>query len=422
MMRLAQRLIRPGESPSDQPVRKRLGTFASAVGIGTNILLSLTKVIIGTLTGSLAVTADAVNNLSDAAGSIVSLISVRVAQKPIDREHPFGHGRIEYLGALGVGALILVMGLELLKSGVSGIITPQAMHFAWVPFLILLFSIAVKGALFFFYRDVGRLIDADSLKAASRDSLSDVLATSAVALSMVIGQFTAFPVDGVMSIIVALLVLKTGFEVVRDQMDTLMGAKTNPELGRQIIAMLNQYDEILGTHDLTGHGHGTDCALIAGLLGMQPDDLRIPGSFAVAAEQGLTFSFRNVQLRNAHPNTARLQLTGAKGRTLDIVAESIGGGRIRIRSIDGIETNFSGEHNTLIVHNQDTPGHVAAVTAALMQRHVNIATMQLYRSEQGGYAVMILECDQPIPKDIEQWLSHIEGIQKITIFNQEEPV
>ena len=256
MMRLAQRLIRPGESPSDQPVRKRLGTFASAVGIGTNILLSLTKVIIGTLTGSLAVAADAVNNLSDAAGSIVSLISVRVAQKPIDREHPFGHGRIEYLGALGVGALILVMGLELLKSGVSGIITPQAMHFAWVPFLILLFSIAVKGALFFFYRDVGRLIDADSLKAASRDSLSDVLATSAVALSMVIGQFTAFPVDGVMSIIVALLVLKTGFEVVRDQMDTLMGAKTNPELGRQIIAMLNQYDEILGTHDLMIHDYG----------------------------------------------------------------------------------------------------------------------------------------------------------------------
>ena len=130
------------------------------------------------------------------------------------------------------------------------------MHFAWVPFLILLFSIAVKGALFFFYRDAGRLIDADSLKAASRDSLSDVLATSAVALSMVIGQFTAFPVDGVMSIIVALLVLKTGFDVVRDQMDTLMGAKTNPELGRQIIAMLNQYDEILGTHDLMIHDYG----------------------------------------------------------------------------------------------------------------------------------------------------------------------
>ena len=152
---------------------------------------------------------------------------------------------------------------------------------------------------------------------------------------------------------------------------------------------------------------------------MQPDDLRIPGSFAVAAEQGLTFSFRNVQLRNAHPNTARLQLTGAKGRTLDIVAESIGGGRIRIRSIDGIETNFSGEHNTLIVHNQDTPGHVAAVTAALMQRHVNIATMQLYRDMRGGLAVMVIESDQPIWAAAVEELRACPGIERVTYLNME---
>ena len=176
-----------------------------------------------------------------------------------------------------------------------------------------------------------------------------------------------------------------------------------------------------GSFALTGHGHGTDCALVAGLLGMQPDDLRIPDSFKEAEKRGLTVKLSAVQLRNVHPNTARLQLTGVNGRTLDVVAESIGGGRIRIVSIDGIDANFSGEHNTLIVHNQDVPGHVAAVTTALMQRHVNIASMQLYRSEQGGYAVMILECDQPIPTDIEEWLSHIDGIIKITIFNQEDP-
>lgn len=172
-----------------------------------------------------------------------------------------------------------------------------------------------------------------------------------------------------------------------------------------------------GSFALTGHGHGTDCALIAGLLGMQPDDLRIPDSFAIAAEQGLTFSFQNVQLRNAHPNTARLQLEDAKGRTLDIVAESIGGGRIRIRSIDGIETNFSGEHNTLIVHNQDTPGHVAAVTGCLSGHGVNIATMQLYRSAAGGYAVMVLECDEPIPEEIAGELRSQPGIVKVTILN-----
>ena len=172
-----------------------------------------------------------------------------------------------------------------------------------------------------------------------------------------------------------------------------------------------------GSFALTGHGHGTDCALIAGLLGMQPDDLRIPDSFAIAAEQGLTFSFQNVQLRNAHPNTARLQLEDAKGRTLDIVAESIGGGRIRIRSIDGIETNFSGEHNTLIVHNQDTPGHVAAVTGCLSGHGVNIATMQLYRSAAGGYAVMVLECDEPIPDAVHAELACLPGIVKVTILN-----
>ena len=175
-----------------------------------------------------------------------------------------------------------------------------------------------------------------------------------------------------------------------------------------------------GSFALTGHGHGTDCALIAGLLGMQPDDLRIPESFAVAAEQGLTFTFQNVQMRNAHPNTARLKLTGANGRALDIVAESVGGGRIRIRSIDGIETNFSGEHNTLIVHNQDTPGHVAAVTAALMQRHVNIATMQLYRNHRGGYAVMVIETDQDIPAEALRWLSRLEGVIKVTYLNAEQ--
>ena len=175
-----------------------------------------------------------------------------------------------------------------------------------------------------------------------------------------------------------------------------------------------------GSFALTGKGHGTDRALIAGILGMKPDDERIPNSFSIAENENLKFEFSTIYLRNAHPNTVQLKLVGVHGRTLDVVAESIGGGRIMIRSIDGITANFSGEYNTLIVHNMDTPGHVAAVSSALMQRHVNIANMQLYRSAEGKYAVMILECDQRIPDDIEQWLSHIDGIIKITVFNQEE--
>lgn len=175
-----------------------------------------------------------------------------------------------------------------------------------------------------------------------------------------------------------------------------------------------------GSFALTGRGHGTDRALIAGLLGMQPDDSRIPDSFEIAREYGLNFSFSAINLRNAHPNTVRLRLTGETGRNLDIVAESIGGGRICVRSIDGITANFTGELNTLIVHNQDTPGHVSAVSSALAQRQINIANMQLYRSDAGNYAVMVIECDQYIPKDIEVWLSSISGIIKITIFNQED--
>ena len=195
-------------------------------------------------------------------------------------------------------------------------------------------------------------------------------------------------------------------------------------VARKLLQEPVQRAEILlyGSFLATGKGHGTQKALVAGLMGMQPDDRRIPGSLELAQEQGIILTFGAADLRDGHPNSVLLRLTGESGKTLEVVGQSIGGGRINIASIDGLSANFSGDYPTLIVHNLDQPGHVAQVTTMLFHENVNIATMQLYRSEQGGYAVMILECDQPIPKDIEQWLSHIEGIQKITIFNQEEPV
>ena len=152
-----------------------------------------------------------------------------------------------------------------------------------------------------------------------------------------------------------------------------------------------------GSFAATGRGHGTDRALVAGLLGMQPDDEAIPRSFALARAAGLRFSIGSVVLRGAHPNTALLRLAGPSGRKLEVMGASIGGGRINICQIDGITTNFGADHDTLIVHNLDTPGHVAAVTGCLSAREINIATMQLYRSTAGGYAVMVLECDQPLP-------------------------
>ncbi|MGN0779885.1 MAG: cation diffusion facilitator family transporter [Aristaeellaceae bacterium] len=253
---LIRRFIREPENTSDQRVRGQYGTLGSVVGISVNVMLSLVKFLVGTFTGSVAVTADAANNLSDAGGSIISLISVRLAQKPVDREHPFGHGRMEYLGALGVGMLIIFMGIELLLSGVDSILHPVRPTFGWVPLLLLVFSILMKVWLYFFYTHVGKKIDAATLLAAAKDSLSDVMATSAVVLSMVIGVFVDFPVDGIMGVIVAALVLKAGFDVCKDTIDSLMGGKPDKELGRRIIDMLMKYDKILGTHDLILHDYG----------------------------------------------------------------------------------------------------------------------------------------------------------------------
>ena len=256
MQKLVMKLLRKGESPADQPVRKRLGTLGSGVGVGVNALLAAGKMIIGSLTGSVAVTADAINNLSDAAGSMVSLVSMRLAQKPVDKEHPFGHGRMEYLGALAVGVMILVMGVETFISGVKSILNPAPVAFGWVPFWLLIASILMKGGLFLFYRAVGRLIDFPSLIAAAKDSLSDMLATSAVVVSMIISHGFGIPVDGWMGVAVSLLVLKAGFDVVRETVDSLMGGRKNPELGKEIISRLMSYEHILGTHDLLIHDYG----------------------------------------------------------------------------------------------------------------------------------------------------------------------
>lgn len=256
MENLARKLLRKGENPKDQAVRKRLGTLGSGVGVVVNLLLTAVKLLVGSLTGSVAVVSDAVNNLSDAAGSVVSLVTMRMAQKPIDKEHPFGHGRAEYIGALAVGVMIIVMGVEMLKTGVGSIIAPKPLSMSTVAFVLLVLSVLVKGGLYLFYNGVGRLIDFSSLIAAAKDSLSDMLATTAVLISTVIAMFWDFPIDGVMGTLVALLVFKAGFDVVREMLDNLLGGRPDPELGREIIAQLLTYEDILGTHDLLIHDYG----------------------------------------------------------------------------------------------------------------------------------------------------------------------
>ena len=172
---LIRRFVKDYENTENGEVRAAYGTLGSCVGILVNLLLSAGKFLIGLLSGSVAILADAANNLSDAAGSIVALVSTRVARKPVDAEHPFGHGRMEYLGSLGVGLLILVMAFTLLKEGMEAILTPAALSVSWPVLTVLGVSIAVKAWLYFFYRRLGRATDNGTLLAASKDSLSDCL-------------------------------------------------------------------------------------------------------------------------------------------------------------------------------------------------------------------------------------------------------
>ena len=155
-----------------------------------------------------------------------------------------------------------------------------------------------------------------------------------------------------------------------------------------------------GSFAATGKGHGTDRAIIAGLLGMKPDDLRIPVAFEEAKKAGMEFTIANKELKNAHPNTSRVIMENADGRRMVIQAYFIGGGRIRVSNLDGIEVDFSGESNTLIVRNQDRPGCITEVSAALSKEKINVATMQVFRHKRGGSAVMVVETDQPIPQNV----------------------
>ena len=185
-------------------------------------------------------------------------------------------------------------------------------------------------------------------------------------------------------------------------------------IGEPIIsAKINLYGSFLAT----GRGHGTHFAIVAGLLGMKTDDVRIPNSMEIAKAEGMQVSFGRADLEDGHPNSAELELVGAEGRKLTIVGESIGGSLINIAKIDGLDANFSGEYPTLIVHNLDQPGHVAEVTSMLANKSVNIATMQLYRAKRGGNAVMVIECDQEVPKESIEWLNHLEGIEKVTYYS-----
>lgn len=249
-------MVKHAKETEDPEVRAAYGRLGSLTGIVVNCLLSATKIVAGLISGSLAITADGVNNLGDASGAIVSLISIHMAAKPVDEKHPFGHGRMEYIGSLVIGGIIIIAGYHLLEDGIKGVFHPKKLSASTLIVAILTLSILMKGWLFSFYKTIARLIHSEPLEAEAKDSISDIFGTIAIFISIVLEMLKGWSVDSWMSIIVALLVLKTGIEVCHDTIDTLLGKEPDKALVAQLKERLLSYPEIHGIHDLIIHDYG----------------------------------------------------------------------------------------------------------------------------------------------------------------------
>ena len=253
---LVRHLVKNYQNTEDAQVRTAYGVLSSVVGIFCNLLLFAAKGAIGLWTGSIAVTADAFNNLSDAASSIISFIGVKMAQKPADDDHPFGHGRIEYISAFIVAFLVLEVGVSLFKSSVGKILHPEMMSFQWLSIVILLLSVGVKLWLGLFNRKLGRRINSKVMLAAGGDALGDVAATLATMVSILAFGMFGVNVDGIVGFGVALVVLIAGLQIAKDTLAPLIGEAIDPELYRQLTNFVESFDGIIGTHDLIIHNYG----------------------------------------------------------------------------------------------------------------------------------------------------------------------
>ena len=253
---LSKIFIKGSDDISSPAVRKAYGMLCSIVGILLNILLFAGKYIAGTIAGSIAVTADAFNNLSDAGSSVITLLGFRMASKKPDPDHPFGHGRIEYLSGLAVSIIIIVVGVQLGLESIDKIRTPEAVDASLLPMLILVASICVKGYMFLYNRSIGRRINSPGMLATSMDSLTDSIATLVVLIGMLINRFTGVNIDGWAGAAVALFIIYSGFSAAKDTISPLLGSAPDPELVQRIVDIVMAYPEVLNVHDLIVHDYG----------------------------------------------------------------------------------------------------------------------------------------------------------------------
>lgn len=237
-------------------VRERYGLLSSIVGIIVNIILSLSKLVIGSLTSSISITADAINNLSDAGSCIVTLVGFKMAGMKPDKEHPFGHGRIEYIAALIVGFIVELMGFELIKSSVEKIKNPEELTFSIPAVIVLLISIFGKLWLALFNRYLGKTISSPALSAVVTDSLSDICATAFTLLALILSRYTTLPLDGIFGIIVALFIMYSGYGILKETIGIILGVPPSGELVDKIVELIKSHDSVIDIHDLVIHSYG----------------------------------------------------------------------------------------------------------------------------------------------------------------------
>ena len=277
---LIKRCIKDWKRVDDAQVRTAYGTLSSIVGIICNVILFGAKFLIGFLAGSISVMADAFNNLSDAASSMVGLVGVKMAEKPADKDHPFGHGRIEYISAFIVAFIVIQVGFSLFKTSLGKIFHPDDMAFNWISIVILLMSIGVKLWLALFNRKLGKRINSKVLLATSTDALGDVIATSSTILSMVVYGILAVNIDGIVGIAVSVVVMFAGVNIAKDTLAPLIGEAIDPKLYQEITNFVESFDGIEGTHDLIIHNYGPSRSM-ASIHAEVPNDVDIEVSHEI---------------------------------------------------------------------------------------------------------------------------------------------
>lgn len=271
---LIKTFVKDNEKVDNIKVRNSYGNLAGAVGILVNVLLFSIKLSVGLLAGSVAVMADAFNNLSDAASSIITIIGFKMANKPADAEHPFGHGRIEYISALIVSFLVMLVGLQFIKSSLERITNPSIVKFEVIPFLLLLVSIFFKLWLSKFNKTVGHKINSSALKAAATDALGDVFTSSTVVISFLLAKFTQFPLDGYIGVFVACAIIYSGYGLIKETLNPLLGEAPDPVLVNNISDMVMSYENINGIHDLVVHNYGPG-RIMASIHAEIPSDIDV---------------------------------------------------------------------------------------------------------------------------------------------------